>query len=307
MITSQSLNFGPGDQREFRVVEATPSRRALIYRVYAAPLVQHYFGKIPKVLTMAEVKSVAAWLRVEQARRTVEAAYIRRLAAWLKKAAQETSKTYRAGTSEAGTLQLMEMRFNNFLPEYLRQLYIDTLKATAPVTPFLVTLQRKVEWELIEPTDLPEYQAWMNRVAAAQVRNVTESTKQGLIKIIDDGIKNFESIDVIADRIQAAYAFSAYRAQVIARTEVVAASNSTFFYSVNRYYNVNGATKTWLATNDKRTRPTHVRAGVTQKDVPFGDEFIVGSGRGMFPGDSQLPPRERIQCRCTALYHTQLF
>lgn len=289
------------------MTEASTSRRALVYRVYSNPLVQHYFGKIPPVLTLGEVKAVAAWLRVEQARRGVEAVQAKRLAAWLKKVGRQTAEDFRKGLSESGTLNLMEMRFNNHLPEYFRRLYEDTFRAVVPLTPYMVTLQRKVDWDVLEPWDLPEYSAWMNRVASQQIRDVTQATKRGITRIVDQGIKDFSSIDVIADKIQAAYGFSAYRAQVIARTEVVSASNSTFFYSVNRYYNVNGATKSWLATNDHRTRPTHVKAGVTQKDVPFADEFVVGTGRGMFPGDSQLPARERIQCRCTALYHTPLF
>lgn len=256
---------------------------------------------------MGEVKAVAAWLRIEQARRAVETVYAKRLAGWLRKIGAATAGDYRRGLSEAGTLQLMEMRFQNYLPDFFRQMYEDTFRAAIVATPQVVTLQRKVDWELLEPTDLPEYRAWMNRVAAQAVRDVSESTKKGIAKIVDQGIDQQLGIDPIADAIQAAYGFSARRAQVIARTEVVAASNSTFFYSVNRYYNVDGATKTWLATNDHRTRPTHVKAGATQKDVKFADNFIVGGYPAMFPGDSQLPGRERIQCRCTALYHTPLF
>lgn len=256
---------------------------------------------------MGEVKAVTAWLRIEQARRGVEEVYTKRLATFLAKIGRQTAAAYRAGLSEAGTLQMMEMRLGDYLPEFYRQMYEDTFRATVPLTLQIVSLQRKVDWEVLEPTDLPEYRLWINTTAAQMVRNVSDNTKQGIARIVDAGIEEQVGIDLIADRIQAAYGFSAQRAQVIARTEVVAASNSTFFHSVNRYYNVEGATKNWLATNDKRTRPTHVKAGATQKQVPFDKDFIVGGYPCRFPGDSGLPARERIQCRCVATYSVPLF
>jgi len=305
-ITLCLNKYGRGGEA-FRVNEASAARQAYVRAVYSSTLVRHYFGNFPETTTMWELKSISFWLALERARRAVEKVQVPKLAAWLAKEGRAFAKDYRAGTGEARALILLDMRFNNWLPDFYEALYAATFRATVALTPQTVALRRKVDWELIGPWDIPEYGAWMNRVAAQQVRNVTENTKRGIARIIDEGLENSRSIDAIADRLIASYGFSMYRAQVVARTEVVAASNSTFFYSVNRFYNLDGATKNWLATNDHRTRPTHVTAGATQRGVPFNDEFIVGGAPCMFPGDSQLPARERIQCRCTATYDTSIF
>jgi hypothetical protein len=55
----------------------------------------------------------------------------------------------------------------------------------------------------------------------------------------------------------------------------------------------------WLATDDKRTRETHVTADGQR--VPVGSRFIVGGAELAFPGDPSGPPQEVIQCRCTML------
>jgi 2'-5' RNA ligase len=59
-------------------------------------------------------------------------------------------------------------------------------------------------------------------------------------------------------------------------------------------------TKTWLATNDPRTRPTH-RAADGQT-VPLLDAFVVGGFPLMVPGDPIGPPGEIIGCRCSLSY-----
>jgi hypothetical protein len=269
--------------------------------------VQHYFGKIPTETTMREIKAVNMWLQIERARRSVERVFVPRLASWLKRMGAEYARDFRMGQGESTASRAMQVKMSQYLPGYFLSLYSATFKATVPLTPQMVVLRRKAEFELLEPTDLPEYSAWMNRVAGQQVTNVSETTIRGIARIIDWGIANHLSLDKIADRLEVSFGFSPKRADRIARTEVVAASNSTFFYTVNRYYGVNGATKDWLATRDHRTRPTHVRANAEMRDIPFGDNFVVGGATGMFPGDAQFPARERVHCRCTALYHTVLF
>lgn len=61
--------------------------------------------------------------------------------------------------------------------------------------------------------------------------------------------------------------------------------------------------KTWLNTDDPRTRPTHVRAG--DQRVQMDETFIVGGARLRFPHDPLGPPGETINCRCTLLFDEQ--
>jgi len=59
-------------------------------------------------------------------------------------------------------------------------------------------------------------------------------------------------------------------------------------------------TKTWLATDDTRTRPEHRAAhGQTR---PIGEAFTVGGSRLHFPADPRGPAHLVFNCRCAAQY-----
>jgi uncharacterized protein with gpF-like domain len=60
--------------------------------------------------------------------------------------------------------------------------------------------------------------------------------------------------------------------------------------------------KTWLATNDSRTRITHAIAN--GQNVLISDTFSVGDTQLQFPGDPNGSPEEVINCRCTTLWIT---
>lgn len=92
------------------------------------------------------------------------------------------------------------------------------------------------------------------------------------------------------------------RATVIARTETIGALN---FGRAEAYATLAEEDpdleleKLWLATEDQRTRDTHVAADGQR--VPVSGRFIVGGFELAFPGDPLGPAGEVIQCRCTML------
>lgn len=84
------------------------------------------------------------------------------------------------------------------------------------------------------------------------------------------------------------------RATRIARTE----STGAFSFGALSALADEGVThKEWVATEDPRTRPTHVAAD--GQVVPLTQPFQVGTSLLMFPGDPSGPANETIQCRCT--------
>lgn len=138
---------------------------------------------------------------------------------------------------------------------------------------------------------------------------ITEATNR-LVGLGDDiwhdiatqlaaGVDMGETIPELAARIQAVAPVSEARATTIARTEVIAASNAGSFAQA-QVLDDPSMTKTWVATNDPRTRPTH-RAADGQA-VPLLSAFIVGGFPLMVPGDPTGPPEEVINCRCTQIY-----
>jgi hypothetical protein len=86
------------------------------------------------------------------------------------------------------------------------------------------------------------------------------------------------------------------RAQVIARTEVMAAWSHASWrtYLAER---TRGDELRWDARLDERTRTSHRKAHGQR--VAVGRPFVVGGHDARFPSDPGLPAAERVQCRCS--------
>lgn len=118
-----------------------------------------------------------------------------------------------------------------------------------------------------------------------------------------DGFMKGESIDQLAERLRKVPQISTPRARMVARTEIISASNAGSLAMIQ----IAGftGTKSWLATNDDRTRLTHQNAEIDYghgKGVPIYDPFYVGGSPLQFPGDPRGLPEEIINCRCTLTY-----
>jgi 2'-5' RNA ligase len=117
-----------------------------------------------------------------------------------------------------------------------------------------------------------------------------------------DGVRAGEGIEELAGRLQEAGGFGEARARTIARTEVVAASNSASLAQALRLGDPSIA-KEWLATMDaggmvcdERTRADHCAAH--EQVQPLGEPFEVGGTWLMYPGQPIGPADEVINCRC---------
>jgi 2'-5' RNA ligase len=113
------------------------------------------------------------------------------------------------------------------------------------------------------------------------------------------GMTAGESIPKLARRVSAAAGVAKPRATVIARTEVISASNAGSIHAMRSVQGV-VSTKEWLATGDARTRPSH--ADAEGQVVPLDGTFTVGGAELDFPGDPNGPAEECANCRCTMLY-----
>jgi len=109
------------------------------------------------------------------------------------------------------------------------------------------------------------------------------------------GMQAGESITEIRHRLMKTTELASPRAEVIARTEVIGASNAGS-YAEMKATGLN-ATKEWIATTDSRTRPSHEH--IDGEEVGIDDKFIVGGYAMSYPHDPTGPPQETISCRCT--------
>ena len=144
---------------------------------------------------------------------------------------------------------------------------------------------------------LDEALEFVRATVGERVKQVTDTTKKQIKEAVAEGLIRGESMDEIADRIDALYLEEIIpRSETIARTEVIAASSAGSRYAAK----ATGLPlkKEWLATRDKRTRPSHrlLDGQIRGIDEPYSNGL-------MFPGDPTGPPHEVIRCRCAEVYH----
>lgn len=126
---------------------------------------------------------------------------------------------------------------------------------------------------------------------------ITRTTEQVLrTRILEAGLTQGESIPEMRARIQLVFHnLSDYRADMIARTESVGAYSAASHMAA---VEAGAKRKTWLATDDHRTRATHRAAqGST---VAVGKIFPLTESR--WPADPAAPASQSIQCRCALTY-----
>ncbi|MEU3962911.1 phage portal protein [Streptomyces buecherae] len=126
---------------------------------------------------------------------------------------------------------------------------------------------------------------------------ITRTTEQVLrTKILEAGLTQGDSIADLRGRIQLVFHnLSDFRADMIARTESVGAYSAASHMAA---VEAGAKRKTWLATDDHRTRATHRAA--QGSSVPMGKKFPLTESR--WPADPAAPASQSIQCRCALTY-----
>ncbi len=183
------------------------------------------------------------------------------------------------------------------------------------------SINRKRLKEGIATKDLDEdlwdefMQEWAMREAGIKIVSINNYTKDEFIRLIREQITYGHEYglgrDQIADRIYKQlpkeWNLSTYwKAQRIAQTEVIGASNRASFEAASRTgYNM---TKTWLtaplglAKNERHALP----GAIMQETVQMHEKFKVDGGNGYedmdCPGDANASPENVINCRCTITY-----
>jgi uncharacterized protein with gpF-like domain len=142
--------------------------------------------------------------------------------------------------------------------------------------------------------DVFDYDYWLNNVG----NHTRRLLKERIIESIRAGSSPQELIEqLIEDR---PGLFSEERATRIARTETTAALNGGQFLARQEMLSegvIEG--QEWVATLDEVTRPTHIAADGQRR---FGTTpFLIGGYPARYPGDPNLPARERVNCRCTTV------
>lgn len=151
------------------------------------------------------------------------------------------------------------------------------------------------------PLIADEFALTYMKTVTNRLYNVGDELWEDIRNELIDGIKQGQSIEQIAARVEAVSQFDPYRAQRIARTEVHGATESGSHAQISYMgYDDDEVTKEWLATHDLRTRETHSLASGQKR--PLNEPFSVGGSLLPFPGYPGGAADEIINCRCSTAY-----
>jgi uncharacterized protein with gpF-like domain len=128
--------------------------------------------------------------------------------------------------------------------------------------------------------------------------DLVEEARDILQTSFEEGMSEKETADLLAEKIE----MEDWELERIARTEGHTAAN----VGSDAAAEATGAdlVKEWAATEDSRTRPSHVEADGQRQEMD--DPFRVGDAWLDFPGDPDGPAEEVINCRCVVLYHPRV-
>jgi len=148
--------------------------------------------------------------------------------------------------------------------------------------------------------------AWIRAHETKQSTLVNNTTADEISQILADARANGQSIPEMVKATKQYFDGIAYRAERVARTNVIAVNNS----AAQDTYVENGVKQhEWLATHDERTRGEsnghpndefdHMAADGEVVDITA--PFMNTGGPLMYPGDPDGDPANTINCRCTIL------
>lgn len=144
--------------------------------------------------------------------------------------------------------------------------------------------------------------AYLTRIRDSKIRDVTDTTKKRVLDVVAEGVADSLTIDQIAKQVdEIVRPIIPNRGEVIARTEVINASNAASEAGAEATGLI--YEKEWLPTPGARTREEHAAMTATSP-VQKGEPFTVGGELLMHPGDTSLGASAGnvIQCRCTLIF-----
>lgn len=173
------------------------------------------------------------------------------------------------------------------------------------VSGILTEAWRRVTAQGDPPSD-PWTSGYLNE-AGNRMRNTPDEVYALIVAEVERGIQEGRALERVREDIQVILTASGTdrwpnRAITVARTETIGAVNAGVFRAAELEAEAEGDPapfKQWIATDDKRTRPTHNEAD--KQRTLLREPFIVGGAKLLFPGDPRGPANEVINCRCTLL------
>lgn len=185
--------------------------------------------------------------------------------------------------------------FHKEVQEDLQKVYQDELEEV--VLPLIVN---EVLDEMKIPFNFNKYDEFTRDYLKAKrikwAKQVDETTERVTKRLLVDSFEDGLDFMSIANRIKDNTYFGLFRAEKIARTEIISSCNYADYVAYNQNDNIVGYT--WHSFADNRVRSDHRSADNQYRDK--GKPFTVGGEKLMHPGDNSLGASAKnvINCRC---------
>ncbi|UDM72403.1 phage minor head protein [Vagococcus fluvialis] len=141
---------------------------------------------------------------------------------------------------------------------------------------------------------------WINWRAENTAIQIVDTNRKEVLKVINEVLSEGPySVKDVAKKLENSYMFDKWRAETIARTELLSAGSTGQFASDLQLYDLGIVIgKEWRSAHQDRTRQWHKDAN--GQKVGFMEFFIVNGEKLMFPRDSEngASADNVISCRC---------
>jgi len=138
----------------------------------------------------------------------------------------------------------------------------------------------------------------IEQLAGSRISGINRTTRDALRDTLSEGVAVGASVDELKARVKEVFdAAEGWRAEMIARTEVVGASNNANLAA----FAMSGVVeaKEWLSVQDAETRDSH--ASLDGQVRQLGDRFVASNGHSAdCPGAFGIA-EEDVNCRCSVL------
>jgi len=198
------------------------------------------------------------------------------------------------GVQAAYNQTFNEHYINPWIGPVIKSLYIDAGKQAGARTTVVKSLIIPIIGFIREVID------YFNQFIFTKiVLPISQTTLKDIQKVLKQAISDGWGIDKTVRELRD-NSITKYRAQMIVRTESVAAMNyAQLKVASEKPYET---TKRWIAVEDKRARTAHTHAGVDGEVRDLTEPFSNGL---QFPGDPSGPAAQVINCRCTMSYRAK--
>ncbi|MBY0117861.1 phage minor head protein [Paenibacillus xylanexedens] len=167
-----------------------------------------------------------------------------------------------------------------------------TLTITDLVGDMMFAIDKDVSFKTLSGRTTKWIKEWGEDLGKIMALNSHKAVEEALITAVDEG----ESVQQAVQRIKDLPQFDRERARVTAQTEILAASSRSQWEAYKQSPSV--VAKRWRHSGSKNNNPREAHVKMDGDEVPVDDPFDVNGHSGDYPRDPQLPPGERIGCKC---------